>query len=211
MFIKTFPSGPLSTNAYLVACEETKQAAVIDPSQGSTAPILDILKENQFTCDKILLTHSHWDHIADVAELKRKTGAPVYVHALDAANLENPGADGLPLFIPIEGVIPDYDLNDGDSVKVGHLIFSVIHTPGHSPGCVCFYNEKNKILFSGDTLFKKSIGKVSFPTSRPDLIWTSIAKLIKLPSDIKVYSGHGDSTLIGDEVPWLSRSIERNA
>jgi hydroxyacylglutathione hydrolase len=199
MFLQIFPSGPLFTNAYIVACDETKEAAIIDPALGSFQQIEKFLKDNSLQCKHILLTHSHWDHIAEVTSAKNKYEAPVYIHSLDVPNLENPGADSLPCPIEIQPVTPDILLEDGSLIKVGKLTFKVLHTPGHSPGCVCFYEPTYNILISGDTLFRGTIGNLSFPTSRPDLMASSLAKLAALPPQTKVYPGHGPITSIAAE------------
>jgi len=202
MFIKAFPSGPFLTNCYVVTCPETNKAAVIDPSPESSKAVSAYLQEQNFVLAKILLTHSHWDHIADVSILKKIHPAPVYIHTLDVPNLERPGSDKLPCWIDIEGVTPDVLFTDGDHVAVGNIDFSIIHTPGHTPGGICFFCEAELILFSGDTLFKGSIGNISFPTSLPEAMWTSLDKLALLPPSTKVYPGHGPSTTIRAE-NWL--------
>jgi hydroxyacylglutathione hydrolase len=207
MTIQVFPSGPLATNAYVVSCSETKRAAIFDPAPNSFDSIVKYISGHDLIPDKILLTHSHWDHIADVAPLKLKYGIPVYIHPEDALNLEKPGSDGLPCWISVEGIVPDYQLKEDDIISIGNLLFIVLHTPGHSPGCVCFYEEAHHILISGDTLFKGSIGNISFPTSRPKLIWNSLKKLAELPKETVVYPGHGPTTTIGNE-PWLSKAEE---
>lgn len=202
MFIQCFPSGPYITNAYVAACPSTRTAVIIDPAPGSADALLGSLKDNHLNCISILLTHSHLDHIADVSVLKDILKVPVYVHALDAPNLEKPGADGLPCIIPITGVKPDHFLEDEMRIPVGSLNFQVMHTPGHSHGSVCFYEPEEKILFSGDTLFKGTIGNISFPTSQPERMWSSLDRLAHLPPDTQVYPGHGRSTTIGKE-SWL--------
>jgi len=183
----------------------THQAAIVDPSPSSAAKMNQYLTEEQLTPKLVLLTHSHWDHIADAAEIKEKWGIPVAVHSDDAPNLEKPGADRLPMFIPIRGVKPDQLLADGDELSLGELQIQVIHTPGHSPGSVCFYLPQQGILLSGDTLFKGTIGNLSFPTSQPDRMWSSLEKLQKLPPDTKVYPGHGPDTSLVKET-WLSQA-----
>lgn len=203
MFIQSFPSGPLATNSYIVACPKIRLAAIIDPAPESSPNLISFLAEHDLKLEKILLTHSHWDHIADVAPLVKKYAVPVYIHANDEANLISPGADRLPCWIDVQGVRPDGHFKEGDILTVGELRFKVIETPGHTPGGVCFYCQAHKKLISGDTLFKGSIGNISFPTSRPDLMWDSLKKLSKLPSDTTVYPGHGPTTKIGDE-SWLS-------
>jgi len=142
MIIEIFPSGPFDTNALLIGCASTKEAIIIDPSHNSKDKLLKKSLEHQLQVKKIYLTHSHWDHIADLAKCKNYFKSPIYVHELDAENVKNPGADGLPLFIPIEPVMPDYYFVDRESHKIGNLEFKVLHTPGHSPGSVCFYFEK---------------------------------------------------------------------
>lgn len=203
--LEGFPCGPFQTNAYILACSETHKGVFIDPAPES----LDVLTEaaTGYKMEGILLTHSHWDHIADLKALKRSFHIPVYVHPLDAKNVRTPGSDGVPLAFPIEGVEPDYDLNDGQIFHLGHLELYVIHTPGHTPGGVCFYLEKEKILIAGDTLFKGAIGKLSLPTADPSAMWKSLKKLEKLPHETRVYSGHGPPTTIGAE-SWLPRAKE---
>lgn len=205
MIIKAIPSGPFETNAYIVICEKTLQAAVIDPAPESLASIVKYITEHKLTLTKIILTHSHWDHIADVAALKKQYLVPVLIHKEDVENLEKPGSDGLPCWIAIEGVRPDIFLNEGDSVDVGELKFTVIHTPGHTPGGICLYEKEKNVLFSGDTLFKGSIGNLSFATARPKLMWPSLEKLAKLPPQTTVFPGHGPKTTILAE-SWLSQA-----
>ncbi|MCB1082882.1 MAG: MBL fold metallo-hydrolase, partial [Simkania sp.] len=125
----------------------------------------------------------------------------------DRLNVVKPGSDKLPLMFHIDGVEPEFDLQEGEVIEVGKLKLIVIETPGHTPGGVCFYLDKEKILFSGDTLFKGSIGKISFPTANPQAMWRSLKKLEKLPPETVVYPGHGPSTTIGDE-DWLPKAQE---
>jgi hydroxyacylglutathione hydrolase len=205
MLIHTFPSGPFETNAYVVACPRTKEAAIIDPAPGSFDAITHFVDSQQLTPKILLLTHSHWDHIANAAAIQEKYRLPVYIHALDVKNLESPGSDGLPCWVSIKGIKPSNLINEGEIISVGDLNFTVIHTPGHTPGGVCFYCPEEKILFSGDTLFKGTIGNLSFPTARPKLMWPSLAKLALLPPETKVYPGHGDPTTIGHET-WLANA-----
>lgn len=207
MNIQVFPSGPFETNAYVVSCPITKQAAIIDPAPESATSIISYLTQHQLIPTKILLTHSHWDHIADVVPLKKKYGIPVYIHAFDAPNLEHPGSDRLPCWISIESVTPEHLIKEGDKISIGEITFEVIDTPGHTPGGVCFYSKGEKVLFSGDTLFQGTIGNLSFPTSRPHLMWDSLSKLAKLPAETRVFPGHGPETTIQKE-KWLDRAEE---
>jgi hydroxyacylglutathione hydrolase len=208
MILEVFPSGPVETNAYLLACETTKHAAIIDAPLESFEPLMQRIEELSLTVDRILLTHSHWDHIAEVSALKEALKVPIYIHEDDAANLENPGADKLPLFFPFQGVKPDGYLTDGQQIIVGKLEISVMHTPGHSPGCVCFYLPSENVLISGDTLFRGTIGNLSLPTARPEAMWKSLKKLAALPSQTKVHPGHGGPTTIGAE-KWIAQAQNR--
>lgn len=202
MELRKFPSGPFATNTYIVVCPETNQAAIIDAPPESFKPTAGYLARTEAKPAKILLTHSHWDHIADAAALKQHYMIPLYVHPLDAPNLISPGADGLPSTFSIEPIQPDGFFDEGDIIEVGSLRFEVIHTPGHTPGGVCFWCEKEGALFSGDTLFRSTIGNLSFPTCEPEKMWVSLKKLSQLPPETKVYPGHGPPTTIGNE-PWL--------
>jgi len=202
MILEVFSSGPVETNTYLLGCSKTKRAAVIDVPFDSAKKWVKYSQKLDLQIEVILLTHSHWDHIAEAALLKEKLQAPVLIHEEDAENLKNPGSDQLPLFFPIKGTQPDAFLQDRQIITVGELKMEVIHTPGHTPGGVCFYLAEQKTLISGDTLFRGTIGNLSFPTARPELMWISLKKLAQLPKDTQVYPGHGEPTSIGNE-SWI--------
>lgn len=207
MIVFTFASGPFDTNAYIAACPETKEAVIIDPAPDSAKKLEECIAQKGLIPTEIVLTHSHWDHIADVSPLKKKYAVPVSIHAEDAPNLKNPGSDGLPCWLSFPGVVPDKLLKENDTIKVGKSFLKVIETPGHTPGGICLYSPDNGILFSGDTLFKGTIGNLSFATARPEKMWPSLAKLDALPKNTTVYPGHGPSTTIGAE-HWLPRARE---
>jgi len=206
MYLQYLPAGPIDTNTVIVGCSKTHKAAVFDVPAGSASAILELLSLHQLKVDKILITHSHWDHIGDLAALKKELGVPVYVHGEDAENIRKPGSDGLPLFFPIEGVQPDGFLEEGQKMSVGEIDFQVIHTPGHTPGCVCFWFPKEAVLISGDTLFQGSMGRLDLPTARPKLMGGSLKKLAQLPSNTRVIPGHGQETTIGAESTTLRLS-----
>lgn len=198
-----FPAGPFSTNAYLYVSSMDREGVLIDAPPESFDPIFTYLKEHEIQLKYLLLTHSHWDHIGDVARFKKAFPEIIIaIHPDDAPNLEQPGVDRLPCWIEIEGVKPDLLLDEKSSLPYG---LTVIETPGHTPGGVSFYDAKNQVLFSGDTLFQGSIGNLSFPTARPRFMWQSLKKLAILPPNTKVFPGHGPSTTIGDE-SWLARA-----
>ncbi|MCB1149647.1 MAG: MBL fold metallo-hydrolase [Chlamydiia bacterium] len=205
MIIKPFPTGPFATNAYIVACPATSKALIIDPGFDSSDLLQAFLKEKGLTPEKILLTHSHWDHFGDAKALKEKLNIPLFVHPLDADNVRRPGTDGLPLFTPMEGFEPDGTFTEGDRIECGTLKFEVIETPGHTPGGVSFYEPQQKVLLSGDTLFQGTIGNLSFPGCSAEKMWQSLKKLAKLPGETQVFPGHGPQTTIADE-PWLDQA-----
>ncbi len=208
MILQSFPLGPADTNAYLLGCSETKRAAVIDAPFGSTDAVIKRAGELGLRIEILLLTHSHWDHIAEASLFKEKLQIPIYIHEEDAENVKHPGSDQLPMFFPVKGVEPDRFLLDKQVISMGSLSIEVIHTPGHTPGGVCFYIADHKTLLSGDTLFQGTIGNLSFPTARPKLMWASLKRLAQLPKDTKVYPGHGEPTTIGDE-SWIAHAEQR--
>ena len=205
MKITAFPSGPFETNAYLIYCPKTLHAAIIDPAPGSKEALIEEIKKHSLLLKAYYLTHSHWDHFGDLKELSKLYPAPIWIHPLDAPNLVEPGADGLPMFQRIQAVEPTHFYEEGDQRQLGELAFEVLHTPGHSPGGVCLYFKLQNVLISGDTLFKGTMGNISFPTSNASHMWKSLEKLSKLPLKTQVYPGHGTSTTIGEE-PWLSNA-----
>ncbi|MBI5346841.1 MAG: MBL fold metallo-hydrolase [Chlamydiae bacterium] len=202
MILEKFVVGPLANNTILLCSETSNMAAVVDPSFGSFEEISKYLKKNSFDLKKILLTHSHYDHIVDAKRFKEHFHAEIYIHKLDSDNLINPGSDGLLGISNLQGVMPDHFLEDGQKFLVGTIVLRVIHTPGHTPGSICFYIPSEKILLSGDTLFKGAFGRLDLPTSEPEKMMDSLKKLSKLPKDTKVISGHGSDTFIGKE-EWL--------
>lgn len=206
VIVEIFCSGPALTNSILLGCPKTRKGAIIDAPFDVSRQLLERISQLELSMEMLLITHSHWDHIAEVALLKNSLDQiSVYVHKADEPNLRNPGIDGLPMIRPVEGVVPDQILRDGQKLFLGELEIEVLHTPGHSPGSVCFFLPREKILISGDTLFKGTIGNLSFPTSQPHLMWHSLERLAKLPAETRVIPGHGEETSIGKE-QWLSNA-----
>ena len=200
--IKVNVGNILGVNCYIVQDEETKETMVIDPG-GSVNKITDMLDALQAKVKYILLTHCHGDHIGGVNELKSKTGGTVLIHRFDEKGLNDPEIS-LTSHIGIQRIdIEDKSrLNEGDLIHVGNLEFKIIHTPGHTVGSICIYCEEEKMLFSGDTMFKGSWGRTDLPTSNFEDIINSITnKLMILPEDVIVYPGHGRPTKIVDEEP----------
>ena len=205
MMLRSYPSGPIETNSYIVFCEKSKKAWIVDAPKDCCAEIKMDVQILGLTVEKIILTHSHWDHIADLKVLKEHFDCPVLVHKDDAENVTRPGADGLPLYFKIEGVQPDEYLVEGQIISLNDNNAKIIHTPGHSKGSICLYFEEARILISGDTLFKGSMGRIDLPTSEPDRMWDSLERLSQLPPEVAVYPGHGTSTTIGKE-NWMKNA-----
>lgn len=208
--IKKFPLGMIAANCYVVWSDESKKGVMIDP--GGYSPALEAyIRDNRIAIDKILLTHGHYDHIGGLYEAIKLTGAKVYIHKDDADCLTSANANISVMF----GMSASFDaadqfFKDGDVIDIADgYTLQVIHTPGHTPGGVCFYCEKAKVLFSGDTLFCASIGRTDFPGGDYHILMDSLNRLMRLDDDVKVYPGHNADTDIGYERthnPFIARS-----
>lgn len=206
MIIRKLAVGPIQANCFILGCEETRQAAVIDPGDDADR-ILALLAEDKLTVTTIINTHGHFDHVNANKRLKEVTGADILIHSIDAPMLNQlstmAGAWGL----SAENSPPaDRLLADGDTISFGHHTLSVLHTPGHTPGGICLYCEYRqdgavqKAVFVGDTLFAGSIGRTDFPGGNFDTLINGIrTKLFALDDDVKVYPGHMNDTSIGTE------------
>lgn len=186
MLIKCFPVGVIQANCYIVTDEATLQCAVIDPGAESNA-IAEYLEDNKLTCRHILLTHGHFDHTGGVENLQAETGAVIYINKKDVAH----GAVEAMYKYPVPSCGANL-ISEGDVIKVGNLSFEVIETPGHSEGGVTFKCEN--ALFTGDTLFRGSIGRTDFPGCDARAIMDSLRKLCRLEGDYEVYPGHMEAT-----------------
>ncbi|MCL4516408.1 MAG: MBL fold metallo-hydrolase [Firmicutes bacterium] len=201
MIFKQFILGPMGANCYLIGCEETRAAAVIDPG-GEPSEVLAEIKRLGLTLRCVINTHGHVDHIAGNRAVKEATGAEILIHAADAPMLTNSRLN-LSSFLEDEagllaGPPADRELLDDEVIEVGHLSIQVRHTPGHTPGGICLL--AGDALFSGDTLFAESIGRTDFPGGSAETLIRSIQqKLLVLPDETPVYPGHGPMTTIGDE------------
>ncbi len=186
MRVETFVRGPLQNNVYLLCDQHSNEAAIIDPGIGSD-DLLKNIEEQQLRLRYVLVTHAHFDHIDNVALFREQTGAEVVSHRADAAVLEE-----------LAGVAADVLLDGGEELALGSLNIRTFHTPGHSPGGVCFLAEDH--LFAGDTLFAGSIGRSDFPDSEGALLLKAIAEtILPLPDATHVLPGHGEATTVGAE------------
>jgi glyoxylase-like metal-dependent hydrolase (beta-lactamase superfamily II) len=201
MTIIPIEAGPVATIGYLVIDKKSKKGAIIDAPLESTTYFDSLITEKKITIEAIILTHSHWDHIADTAKLQRLTGAKVYVHADDKHRLDEPmNHTIIPLPFNIEAVLKYEIINHNDIIKVGNLTFHVVHTPGHTEGGICLIEHEHKAIFAGDTIFNESIGRVDLPGGSMETLLSSIRnELMTLPDSFKIYSGHGPATTIGWE------------
>lgn len=198
MIIKTLTVGPIQSNCYVVGCDKTMKAAVIDPGD-ETQRILLTLADAKLTLTHIICTHGHFDHVGGNKKLKEATGASIVIHPLDAPMLNGLSrAGGLWGFRVDDSPPPDILVEEGDALSVGTIEFKVLHTPGHSPGGISLYY--NGVVFVGDTLFAGSIGRTDFPGGSYSTLISSVQnKLFTLGDDIQVFSGHGPATTIGTE------------
>jgi len=171
--------GPFGTNAYIVVCQATGDSVVVDAPAEADEIIRQLAKTNP---RYILITHNHFDHIMALDELKASLKVPVAVHPLDAGGLPSG---------------PDIELNDGDTIEVGKLKIKVLHTPGHTPGSLCFLT--GRYLISGDTIFPGGPGKTGTPAGLKRILKSIETRLFVLPDDTEVYPGHGDATVLGKE------------
>ena len=177
--IERYELGPFGTNSYIIACLKTGDSIVID-APGDAPKVLGQLQ--QTNPKYILMTHNHMDHTGALGELKSALNIPIAAHPADA--------DRLPL-------TPDVLLADGDDIACGNIHFAVMHTPGHTPGSLCFYTEG--YLISGDTLFPDGPGKTGSPANFKQIVESLQSKIFVLPEDTQVFPGHGNHTVLGKE------------
>jgi glyoxylase-like metal-dependent hydrolase (beta-lactamase superfamily II) len=185
-------------NCFVLGCDETKEAAVIDPGDEPDR-ILLALAESNLTVKLIINTHGHFDHVGANKKLNEVTGAPILIHPLDAPMLNQLADSAAAWGMKAENSpSPDRELQDGDQINFGNIILKVLHTPGHTPGGISLYTDHE--VFVGDTLFAGSIGRTDFPGGSFATLKASIQqKLFTLRDDLKVYPGHNQPTTIGVE------------
>jgi len=193
LIVKSLPVGPLYTNCFIIGCEDTKEAAVVDPG-GDSDKILMSLADDKLTLKYIINTHGHFDHVAGNKRLKDATGAKILIHEEDATLLTTPSMglsqDNLQA--------ADEFIKDGDKISFGNITLEVIHTPGHTRGGISLYTPGH--VFVGDTLFAGSIGRTDFPGGDYETLINSVKdRLFPLGDEVMVYSGHTAETTIGNE------------
>jgi len=204
MLIEKLEVGPFLSNCYIVGSQESGLGMIIDPG-ADAGRILKMVDRLGLNIELIVVTHTHTDHIAAVAQVKEATGADYAVHEAEAVKNPNPSLNRM--LGPLLGASvkslpkPERLLGDGDVIDLCDLSFRVIHTPGHSPGGICLQGDG--VVFCGDTLFNLSIGRTDFPGCSYEQLMESLHnKLMTLPDETKVFPGHGPETTIGLEREW---------
>jgi len=198
MKVFTNTGGLAETNAYLVVDEATKAAAIIDAPEATTADLLAAAKQNGYDVQFLLLTHGHWDHISDHNVVTDAfPNVKVLIHKLDEPKLQRPGSLLFELPYTIFPRDADGYIEDGQKIHIGHTTLAAMHTPGHAEGHVCLYSNENAVLFAGDLLMDGSVGRYDLPDGNVNLLKKSLRRVMQLPDDTEVLSGHGPGTTIG--------------
>lgn len=201
--IKAFTFNPVEENTYLLYNEE-KECAIIDPGcyfGNERNELKDYLAENALKPVLLLNTHCHLDHVFGNKFIYDTYGLPLYLHPLEQQVLEYAPVSGLKWNLPFDNYAgPLHFLQPGDTIAIGKDILKILFTPGHSPGHVVFYCEKQAFIIGGDVLFKGSIGRTDLPLGDHNTLLNSIrTQLLVLPDEVVVFPGHGNKTTIGEE------------
>ena len=197
--IEEYNVGDIGTNCYFIVNADTKEMLVIDPG-GDGKDLIRRINNSELKPVAVLLTHGHYDHVADADVVAKEYDIPIYAHEAERETLENPNLNLSPMFGRREIYHADKYVKDGDILNLAGFTIRVIHTPGHTVGGCCYYFDGNKVLASGDTLFCGSVGRTDFPKgSMSDLVRSIKEKLLDLPGDTAVLPGHESRTTIGYE------------
>ena len=198
MRVETFTLGELEENAYLVLDEASSVCVAIDPGDGPK-PLVERIERDGLKLAAILLTHGHWDHIAGIKKMRAAFDAPVYLHEADVPLYSHVVEQAAFFGSSAERLPPlDRQVKGGDVIEAGPLRFEVIHTPGHTPGGVCY--KLGDIVFVGDTIFAGSIGRTDLPGGSWEQLLDSIRRrILALDDTVILYPGHGPPTTVGEE------------
>ena len=200
--IETGAFGPWSTNAYLVWDGRSPDALVLDPGMGAAQPLVERVAANGLRLHLIANSHGHIDHVFDNAPLKAASGAALAIHRLDAHRLDGRNSYGF----DVQPATAERELVEGEELRIGDLAFEILHTPGHTEGSVCLYEERHRLLLSGDVLFAGSYGRTDLPGGDDTQMVASLARLAQhLPDAVRVLPGHGPETTVGHERGWMER------
>lgn len=202
MKIKTIVISGFMTNCYLIFNDDTKEGIIIDPASPDQE-ITDKITEFGITPKGILLTHGHGDHTGGVEFLREKYDIQLYASLEEVQLLKEPSINLSSMFGEGLSLKPNVELLDGQILNLAGFNIKVMHTPGHTSGSCCYYFQDYGVLFSGDTIFYGSYGRTDFPTGSTSKLMHSIKeKILTLPTDTIIYSGHGPQTTVGDETKW---------
>ncbi len=204
MKFEKFVVPPLNNNAYLVWDEKTNEAIVIDPAQGSDK-LLEFTIEKNLNIRGIVNTHYHFDHVFENAKIKKSMNAAVMMHKKDVPYYEKDDMSEKMNNGKFERTTVNAELRETDLIKFGQEQLTVMHTPGHTEGSICLYSNKHGIMFTGDTLFAGTYGRVDLPGSDADKMKKTLARLADFPTGTKIYPGHGKETTIEKELEWLKK------
>lgn len=197
MIVNRLAVGPLEANCFVIGDGESKKGMIVDPGDEPDR-LLDALRSNGLTLEYIVCTHAHFDHVGAVPDLKKETSAKVVIHrdeqeiyqaARDMASFWGYDIEPLPE--------PDLLVKEDDEIRLGTLVFKVLHTPGHSPGGMCLHG--GGVVITGDTLFAGSVGRTDFHGGDMNKLKESFNRLMSLPAETEVLAGHGPNTTIGFE------------
>jgi glyoxylase-like metal-dependent hydrolase (beta-lactamase superfamily II) len=200
MIVETLAVGPLGCNCTILGCPETRKALVVDPG-GDAERIAEVLDRHGLTPVALLHTHAHFDHVLGAPELKARYGADILLHAGDLSLYENVPMQGSFFGFSLSAPPPvDRAVADGERLAVGEQSGEVIHTPGHTPGSLCFHLGGQKLLLTGDTLFAGGIGRTDLWGGSHAALMRSIhERLLPLDPETRVIPGHGPETTLGEE------------
>lgn len=219
MTISNFVGKIFETNTWLVSQKDGFNFICIDPSYGVAEQVLEFLEKTHSKLLYIINTHGHFDHIAENILLKEKTGAKIALCEKELENIKlqnwlmekakqlmhHPQKDEI--MKKLGDFKIDVYLKNGDVLKMDGIEFKIIETPGHTVGSICLYCEKEGLVFTGDTLFAGTYGRLDLPQAKPEKMNESLKKLASLPPETKVYPGHGNKTTIGEEKKWIDKSV----
>jgi glyoxylase-like metal-dependent hydrolase (beta-lactamase superfamily II) len=223
MTINNFVGKIFETNTWLVSQKDGFNFICIDPSYGAAEQIIEFLRKSHGKLLYIINTHGHFDHIAENIALKKHTGAKIALCEKELENLKlqnrlmeeakkimRQPSQKEDILKKLEDFKVDVYLKDGDVLEMDGIEFKILETPGHTAGSICLYYKKEGLVFTGDTLFEGTYGRLDLPTAKPEKMNDSLRKLAALPPETRVYPGHGNQTTIAEEKKWIDK-LELNS